>query len=68
MILTFDSKLTKRYGINIAVIYSVFIDYITSCTNKDFLFSTNGKTYTKNRFLIFPKFVNLCLKQPFIRR
>lgn len=47
MILTFDSRLTKRYGINIAVIYSVFIDYITSCTNEDFLFSTNGKTYTK---------------------
>ena len=55
MTLTFDSKLAKRYGINIAVIYSVFIDYITSCTNEDFLFSTNGKTYTKIPMSYFSK-------------
>ena len=54
MILTFDSRLAKRYGINIAVIYSVFIDYITLCTNEDFMFSTNGKNIYKNaNFLYF---------------
>nr|DAI40417.1 MAG TPA: hypothetical protein [Caudoviricetes sp.] len=54
MILTFDSRLAKRYGINIAVIYSVFIDYITLCINEDFMFSTNGKNIYKNtNFLYF---------------
>ena len=53
MILTFDSRLAKRYGINIAVIYSVFIDYITLCINEDFMFSTNGKNIYKNTNYLF---------------
>lgn len=48
MTLTFDSRLAKRYGTNIAVIYSVFIDYITSCTNEDFfVFNKRKNIYKK---------------------